>query len=322
MAPLNRCACRIATLVVMLSTLASCGGGGNRLPLTYSIGGTVSGLEANEFVDLYNNSADLLTVHFNGAFTFATPLPAGRTYSVEANGSRYVRRTVSNGAGVVSAAVTNVTVSCLTSHPLAHSVGGLVSGLDGQGLSLKLFDQSDCCSRSSVIEEVDIAKNGAFTFPTPLDANAAGYGVVMDIAPTSPTQRCVVQNALFDISKSDVNNLRVLCSEHAYLTDAAGGSISAFSVDSNTGAIASIGTPTILGESLQAMVGTPDRHFIFVATAGNVQTLVVDADTGTLTKISEVLAVASANQRSLALYDLPLKDRVSSASTSKNAYFL
>lgn len=322
MAPLNRCACRIATLVVMLSTLASCGGGGNSLPLTYSIGGTVSGLEANEFVDLYNNNADRLTVQFNGSFTFATPLPAGRTYSVEANGSRNVRCTVSNGAGVVSAAVTNVTVSCLTSHPLAHSVGGLVSGLDGQGLALKLFDQSNCCSRGSTIEELYIANNGAFTFSRPLDPNAAGYGVDLYFEPTSPRQRCVVQNALFDISKSDVNNLRVLCNEHAYLTDAAGGSISAFSVDSNTGALASIGMPTMLGESLQAMVGTPDRHFIFVATAGKVQSFVVDPDTRTLTKISEVLAAASASQRSLALYDLPLKEKVSSASTSKNAYFL
>ena len=50
-------------------------------PTTYTIGGTVTGLETGDSVVLQDNLADNLTVATNGSFTFAMPLLTGAAYS-------------------------------------------------------------------------------------------------------------------------------------------------------------------------------------------------------------------------------------------------
>jgi 6-phosphogluconolactonase (cycloisomerase 2 family) len=82
---------------------------------TRTIGGTVSGLSGLGLL-LRNNGGDTLTVSANGAFTFATPLASGASYSVtvfQQPSSPTQTCTVSNGTGTVgSSNVTNVAVSC------------------------------------------------------------------------------------------------------------------------------------------------------------------------------------------------------------------
>jgi hypothetical protein len=83
---------------------------------SYTIGGTVSGLNASTSVTLLDNGTDSLTVSANGSFTFKTPIASGATYSVtvgtEPTGETC---TVTSGSGTVgSANVTNVAVACST----------------------------------------------------------------------------------------------------------------------------------------------------------------------------------------------------------------
>lgn len=84
---------------------------------TYSVGGTVSGLEGSGLV-LQNNGGDDLTVNSDGAFTFATELESGETYSVtvETQPSGPLQEcTVSQGSGTIgSADVEDVEVVCVT----------------------------------------------------------------------------------------------------------------------------------------------------------------------------------------------------------------
>lgn len=80
--------------------------------ITYTIGGTVSGLSGT--VVLQNNSADNLSRSTNTSFTFATPVANGAVYNVtvltQPSGQTC---NVTNATGtVVSANVTNVTVTC------------------------------------------------------------------------------------------------------------------------------------------------------------------------------------------------------------------
>jgi N-acetylneuraminic acid mutarotase len=80
----------------------------------YIIGGTVSGLTAT--VVLQDNAADNLSITANGSFAFNTLLASGSTYAVtiltQPTGQTCA---VSNGTGgVISANVTDVTVTCTT----------------------------------------------------------------------------------------------------------------------------------------------------------------------------------------------------------------
>jgi hypothetical protein len=85
--------------------------GGNISLSTYTVGGTVSGLSGS--VVLQDDGADNITVNANGSFTFPTPLAAGSNYSVAvASNPAGQSCLVANGAGTISANVTNVSVTC------------------------------------------------------------------------------------------------------------------------------------------------------------------------------------------------------------------
>jgi hypothetical protein len=82
---------------------------------TYTIGGTVSGLNGSGLV-LFDNGADNLSVSSNGAFTFATPVASGAPYVVTVATSPTTPDqtcTVTNGTGAPNVFnVTDVKVSC------------------------------------------------------------------------------------------------------------------------------------------------------------------------------------------------------------------
>src|ERR1700722_5980887 len=81
---------------------------------TFSIGGTVSGLNSSTSVTLLDNGGNSLPVTANGAFTFTTKLASGATYKVTV-GTQPTGETctVTNGSGTVgSANVTNIAVAC------------------------------------------------------------------------------------------------------------------------------------------------------------------------------------------------------------------
>ncbi len=84
-------------------------------PLTFSVGGTVSGLTGT--VVLQDNGGDNLSVSANGAFTFATSLASGAAYnSTVATNPAGQTCTVTSGSGTIAAAsVTNIAVACTTS---------------------------------------------------------------------------------------------------------------------------------------------------------------------------------------------------------------
>ncbi len=111
------------------------GGGGGGGSTTYTVGGTVTGL--NGTLVLQNNGQDDLTITSNGPFTFPTPLQDGSAYNVtvltQPTGQTcYVK----NGSGTISGAnVTNVNVNCYDSGTLDpdFGTGGIVIQSDVAG---------------------------------------------------------------------------------------------------------------------------------------------------------------------------------------------
>ena len=103
--------------------------------VTYTIGGTVSGLSGTGLV-LQDNGDDNLSISANGPFAFAKPVAGGSTYNVTVltqPSNPTQNCVVTNGSGTAYANVTNVQVACTT--PAAACTGaptGHESMLNGQ----------------------------------------------------------------------------------------------------------------------------------------------------------------------------------------------
>ncbi|AMP38920.1 hypothetical protein [Ralstonia solanacearum] len=79
-----------------------------------TIGGTVTGLPANQSLVLLDNGRDALTVTVNGAFVFAATVPFNGSYAVTIGTQpSSASCTVSNGSGIATTDVSSVVVTCL-----------------------------------------------------------------------------------------------------------------------------------------------------------------------------------------------------------------
>lgn len=164
----------------------------------FSIGGTVRNLEGTGLV-LRNNGGDEVTIDVSGTFVFDTALPNGARYDVTiAQQPRGPDQTctVSNGSGFVSGAVTNIVVDCVTPD---FSVGGQVTRLGGLGGLVIQNNGGD---------DLQIAANGRFTFPTRLPEGAS-YNVTISRQPL--LDHCEVRKGSGTIHDRDIDNVELRC---------------------------------------------------------------------------------------------------------------
>jgi len=114
---------RAPALFACVAVVASigCGGGSNSSggstsggSTTYTLGGTLTGIGADQSVSLQDNGADSLTLSANGAFSFPMSLDTGSAYAVTVQShTPGIACSVSNGSGTVgSSNVTGIDVSC------------------------------------------------------------------------------------------------------------------------------------------------------------------------------------------------------------------
>src|SRR5512135_3285396 len=96
---------------LVLSACGGGGGGGTGGAATYTIGGSVSGL--NGSMVLQDNGADNLTVAVNGPFTFPTAVAYNKPYAVSIQSQPIAQYcTLANAGGTVSGNVANVALAC------------------------------------------------------------------------------------------------------------------------------------------------------------------------------------------------------------------
>ncbi len=248
----------------------------------YTVGGTVAGLNGSGLI-LQDNGGNDLTVVSNGPFVFPAPVTSGDTYSVTVLSQPAALSqtcTVSAGAGTVTNTnVVNVAVTCTTNQ---YTVGGVVSGLGGNGnggtiagLALQLNGGA----------AAPIAANGPFTL-TPALASGSAYTVTVQSAPTG--YLCVVGAGTGAVTSANVTGVNVTCGligAHLYASNAGDNTISTFGVDQNTGALLPLpGSP----------VATGTQQPVSLA-AGGCQNLLAVV-TGT------ILFVANEGSNSLSLY--------------------
>ncbi len=170
---------------------------------TYTVGGTISGLQGTGVV-LQDNGGDDLKISGTGNvnFTFATALLAGANYAVTiktqpTNPSQTC--VVSNGTGTIVGSVSNVQISCpQPKFPVGGTVVGLVVGA---GDTLELQDNAG--DNLFVTGDVD------FTFPTQFTFGTT-YNVNLFLLPTSQVQGCTIFNATAVVT-GIVSNVIVDC---------------------------------------------------------------------------------------------------------------
>ncbi len=192
--------------LVLCIALLGCGTGGSTqsssTPVTYNIGGTVSGLSGTGLV-LQNNGSNNLTVSANGSFTFTAALATGTAYSVTvfsqpSNPAQTCGVTAGGSGTVASANVTSVVVTCTTN---TYTIGGTVSGLSGTGLVLQINGQVLPVSAGAT----------SFTFTTAI-ASGSTFNVTVFSQPSNPAQTCgVTAGESGTVANANVTSVVVTC---------------------------------------------------------------------------------------------------------------
>ncbi|MDP3268421.1 MAG: hypothetical protein Q8M40_05165, partial [Legionella sp.] len=166
--------------------------------ITYTVGGTISGLSANGLV-LQNNGVDNLSLTSGDTtFTFNTPVAAGSDYNVTVlTQPTGLTCTVSNGYGTnVNANVTNISIVCSAT---TYTISGTISNLTTTGLVLQNNESDDLAIP---------AGSTNFTFPTPV---ALGGGYNVTIAQQPLNSFCTVTNGTGTNVNANVNNVQLQC---------------------------------------------------------------------------------------------------------------
>jgi 6-phosphogluconolactonase len=307
---------RCVSVVAVLTMLTACGGGDSGpatpatpatpvTPTTYTVGGTVTGLTGSGLF-LGAGFGNALPVSAAGTFTFGTRVANGTTYSVsvEAQPSSPTQYcSVANASGIVAAAnVTNVSVTCGN----GYTVGGTVSGLVGSGLVLQISAPGYGGYPYNVSPPLQINSNGPFTFDFVSPGNTSGTFVRIGHGhqPASPTQLCVVNNGRISIHAADVTDVAVVCSQFSYVANAGDNTVSAYTVDATSGALAAVGPPVATGTSPHAIVGTQDKKYVFVGNEGSndISAFAVNSASGALTAVPGSPFAAGTDPKALALY--------------------
>jgi len=188
-------------MLVALTVLAGCGGGGygggggGGGGYSYTVGGTVTGLNGAGLV-LRDNGGDDLAVSASGMFTFATKIANAAMYAVTV----YVQPTspvqncmVTYGSGTMgSSNIINVAVSCTTvvsgtfvgvDYATSGDVGSLgTTILDGMGNYTSTSDENDAGTIVTAIADVGVytvAAGGAMTIDTNVGAVSADGNMIV-----------------------------------------------------------------------------------------------------------------------------------------------
>jgi 6-phosphogluconolactonase (cycloisomerase 2 family) len=294
----------VTILVVAACMLSACGGGGDAgsptSALQYTVGGAVSGLASSTSVVLQDNGTDTITVSSNSSFTFPVALTSGTRYNVTVMTQPSGQTCSLNSASgsIVTSNVTSVAVSCAVN---AYAVGGSVSGL-ASGTSVTLQDNgADSLSVSSI---------GSFVFSSRI-ATGNPYNVTVTAQPQGQT--CSVSSGAGTVSGADVTSIKVGCVIGAAGTSiellysvygGAVGGISAFTVDTTSGALSRIsGSPFATAGNQYSVAVDPKSRFVYVTgnAGSSVDGFAIDPQSGALTAFPGSPAFADGNAGHLAI---------------------
>jgi 6-phosphogluconolactonase len=173
--------------------------------------------------------------------------------------------------------------------PTTYTVGGTVSGLSGTGLVLQINSGNS----------LSVAAAGSFTFGSSV-VSGSTYNVTVSAHPTS--QRCLVSNGA-GTANGNVSNVAIACrasiSKFLYVPSTASGTVSAFAINADTGALTPVpGSPFPTAvPQLVTITADPADKFLFLAggspttpASGTLAAYSVDSSSGILASTGTTLS--------------------------------
>ena len=318
---------RIALAATVLA-LSACGGGGGggalvvppahpAAPLTYTVGGTASGLIGSG-LSLQNNAGDDLSVSANGVFNFARAVEDGGSYSVAVKSQPALPQqvcSVASGSGTAAANIGDVVVSCVLALAaprfafVSTTGNSSVQGYQINAASGALNQAGAAVPTGANPGSVAVDPLGKFVYVASipvLGSNGSIYAYTVN----------PVTGALTPVPSSPfpagVNTAWVTVhptGKFAYAVNAGPplgvGSVSAYAIDATTGALAPLGGSVPAAGQPQSISVDPLGKFAYVANSsggaspGGVSAYTIDATTGALTAVPTSPFAAGPNPNSV-----------------------
>lgn len=289
------CLLRLTVCVALGLALEACGGGGGDggtpMPQTYTIGGSVSGLQSGESVVLADNGTDTLTVSGNHTFTFATKVAQNGSYAVTVQTQANAQNcTVASGSGSgVSANVTTVAVTCTNRPQYAYVVNNgsdSVSqySIDPAGTLSPLSVPTIATGHQPQAIVVDPTHQYVYV-PNLLDNTVSQYVIQSDgsLMPNTPATASAARGPWAVAMRTN----------WLYVVNSVDNSISQFGVDASGHLIPLAVAPVATGIEPWHLTLSPNGKFAYVADHGNVppggmtiHQYAVDLGTGALTMLN------------------------------------
>ena len=185
--------------------------------LSYSIGGTVTGLVGTGLILQNSSDSEKLTIspaNGNQPFTFKNLVPTGTAYTITifaqpTGPTQTCTISQSTASGTATANVTNVAVSCPA---VTYSVGGTVVGLAGIPPNNGALTDGSFLLQNNLGNTLNITENGPFTFATQEALNDQ-FQVSIFHAASTQSQGCTLWNYKGVVTAS-VNTVIVDCAHN------------------------------------------------------------------------------------------------------------
>lgn len=162
----------------------------------YSVGGTVTGLDADGLV-LRSIGGEQLPISDNGPFTFPTPQVEGSPFAVGIHSQPTGQVcSITGGSGTLTENYTGVQVSCADQ---SFTIGGTVTGLESGTLVLTL----------NGVHDLDVTSS-SFTFPNGLPDGAV-YTVTVKTQPEWWLVCNVQAGGTGTVNGANVTNVQIRC---------------------------------------------------------------------------------------------------------------
>ncbi len=243
---------------------------------SFTIGGSITGLNTNGLI-LQNNGSDNLTVPANAtSFRFTTPVALGGSYHVTIlQQPTGLTCSVSNGNGTnITSNVSNITVTCST---IAYTIGGTITGLTTSGLILQ----------NNGADNLSVAANATtFQFSTPV-AQGGSYNATILQQPTHMI--CAINNASGSNVMSNITNISVPCNVPAYVANSGSSSLSIIDTLTNT----LITTIPLTGGFPYGVTLSPNGNLLYITSIADGTVSVFNTSTNAL--ITAILVGATPN---------------------------
>lgn len=172
-----------------------------------------------------------------------------------------------------------------------YSVGGVVTGLSGDGLILEINGGS----------ELPVEADGTFTFPGTL-ASGTQYSVTIKDQPAVRREICTVTSGSGTVGMTDIGSVSVNCLVavgFVYVMDP-NSQIAAYGITPGTGVPIPDGSFSLSSSTVyDAMVTAPSGNFLYVLgnQPGQVSTLAIDPNQGALTQVNGPVATGPGGLR-------------------------